>query len=94
MTPLQKLPKNVGDLGKLMVTRGFKKWPKAPINCPIWSHWTCKRAINLRLRCPKKEEEMEGEDKHQILHAQTFDPLKFFIAFFLGVDVRERALQL
>ena len=37
---------------------------------------------------------MEGEDKHQILHAQTFDPLKFFIAFFLGVDVRERAPQL
>ena len=25
---LQKLPKNVGDLGKLIVAKGFKKWPK------------------------------------------------------------------
>ena len=28
MTPLQKFPKNVGDLGKLIVTKGFKKLPK------------------------------------------------------------------
>ena len=27
-TPLQKLPKNVGDLGKLIVRQGFKKLPK------------------------------------------------------------------
>ena len=27
-TPLQKLPKNVGDLGKSIVTKGFKKMPK------------------------------------------------------------------
>ena len=26
-TPLQKLPKNVGDLDKLIVAKGFKKWP-------------------------------------------------------------------
>ena len=25
---LQKLPKNVGDLGKLIVAKGFKKLPK------------------------------------------------------------------
>ena len=25
LTPLQKLPKNVGDLGKLIVAEGFKK---------------------------------------------------------------------
>ena len=25
---LQKLPKNEGDLGKLIVTKGFKKLPK------------------------------------------------------------------
>ena len=31
-TPLQKMPKNVGDLGKLIVTKGFKKWPKAQLN--------------------------------------------------------------
>ena len=28
MTPLQQLPKNVGDLGKLVAAKGFKKWPK------------------------------------------------------------------
>ena len=27
LTPLQKLPNNVGDLGKLIVARGFKKLP-------------------------------------------------------------------
>ena len=26
--PLQKLPKNVGDLGKLIAAEGFKKLPK------------------------------------------------------------------
>ena len=28
LTPLQKLPKNVGDLGKLIVAIGFEKLPK------------------------------------------------------------------
>ena len=28
LTPLQKLPKNVGNLGKLIVTTGFEKLPK------------------------------------------------------------------
>ena len=28
LTPLQKLPKNVGDLGKSIVAKGFKKMPK------------------------------------------------------------------
>ena len=28
LTPLQKLPKNVGDLGKLIVAKDFKKLPK------------------------------------------------------------------
>ena len=28
LTPLQKLPKNGGDLGKLIVAKGFKKLPK------------------------------------------------------------------
>ena len=28
MTPLQKMPKNVGDLGKFIVAKGFKKLPK------------------------------------------------------------------
>ena len=29
LTPLQKLPKNVGDLGKLIVAKGFEKLPKS-----------------------------------------------------------------
>ena len=28
LTPLQNLPKNVGDLGQLIVAKGFKKLPK------------------------------------------------------------------
>ena len=28
LTPLQKMPKNVEDLGKLIVAKGFKKLPK------------------------------------------------------------------
>ena len=28
LTPLQKLPKNVGDLGKKIVAKGFEKLPK------------------------------------------------------------------
>ena len=28
MTPSQKLPKNKGDLGKLIVAKGFKNLPK------------------------------------------------------------------
>ena len=28
LTPLQKLPKNVGDLGKLIAAKSFKKLPK------------------------------------------------------------------
>ena len=28
LTPLQKLPENVGDLGKLIVAKGIEKLPK------------------------------------------------------------------
>ena len=28
LTPIQKLPKNVGNLGKLIVAKGFKKLSK------------------------------------------------------------------
>ena len=28
LTPSQKLPKNVEDLGKLIAAKGFEKWPK------------------------------------------------------------------
>ena len=38
LAPLQKLPNNVGDLGKRIVATGFVKLPKKQINRPIWSH--------------------------------------------------------
>ena len=44
LTPLQKLPKNVGNLGKLIVAKGFEKLPQRPINRLIWSH--CKRRLS------------------------------------------------
>ena len=45
LTPLQKLPKNVGDFGKLIVATGFEKLPKVQkiaqsghTNCK-WRRW-------------------------------------------------------
>ena len=35
LTTLQKLPNNVGDLGKLIVAKSFKKVAQSPINRPI-----------------------------------------------------------
>ena len=29
LTPFRKMPKNVGDLGKLIVAKGFEKLPEA-----------------------------------------------------------------
>ena len=39
LTPLQKLPNNVGDLGKIIVAKSFFV-VQSPINLPIWSHCT------------------------------------------------------
>ena len=39
LTLLQKLPKNGGDWGKLIVAKCFKKLAKVKINRLIWSHW-------------------------------------------------------
>ena len=38
LTPLQKLPTNVGDLDKIIVATSFEWLPKVQKNCPIWSH--------------------------------------------------------
>ena len=38
LTPLQKLPKNVVDLGKLIVAKGLEV-AQSPINRPFRSHW-------------------------------------------------------
>ena len=42
LAPLQKLPNNVGDLGKIIATTGFEWLPKEQKNRPIWSHWILK----------------------------------------------------
>ena len=38
LTPFQKLPKNVRDLGKIIAAKGFEKLRKVNKNCKIWSH--------------------------------------------------------
>ena len=37
LTPLRKLPKNVGDLGKLLLQKALKSCPKCN-KSTIWSH--------------------------------------------------------
>ena len=36
LTPLQKLPKNGGDWGKLIVAKGLKKLPKVQSGHTAW----------------------------------------------------------
>jgi len=48
-TPLQKLPKNVAILGKLIVAKGFEKLPQSPINRSIWSYWWWEREQRKQL---------------------------------------------
>ena len=38
LKPLQKLPKNVGDLGKFIAAKALKSCPKYKKR-QIWSHW-------------------------------------------------------
>ena len=39
LTPLQKLPNNVGNLGKIIVATGFEWSPRSAKNPTIWSHF-------------------------------------------------------
>ena len=45
LAPLLNLPKNVGDLGKLIVAKGFKNSPKVQKNCQLWSHCLCVKRL-------------------------------------------------
>ena len=47
LEPLQKLPKNVGDLGKLIVAKGFKKLPKVH-KIANSGHTACQRASPIQ----------------------------------------------
>ena len=46
LTPLQKLSKNVGDLGKIIVAKGFKKLPKVQ-KIPQSGHTECNILLYL-----------------------------------------------
>ena len=48
-TPLQKLPKNVEDLGQLTAVKGLKKLPKVQKNRPIWSHYLPPSLLFVRM---------------------------------------------
>ena len=39
LTPLQKLPNNVGNLGKIIVATAFEWLTQTAKNRPIWSQW-------------------------------------------------------
>ena len=64
MTPLQKLSKNVGDLGKLIVAKGFKKLPK--VKKIAQSGHTDGR------RCDTQEEERLFRFRSFLIFAKTF----------------------
>ena len=49
MKPLQKLPKNVRDLGKLIVAKGFKKLPK--VQKIVQSGHTGGDAVHQKIIC-------------------------------------------
>ena len=40
LTPIQKLPKNVGNLGKNNCCQKLEKVSQSAINRPIWWHWS------------------------------------------------------
>ena len=50
LVPLQKMSKNMGDLGKLIVAAGFEIVAQSPINRPIWSHWWGPNLLDPSLR--------------------------------------------
>ena len=55
LTPLQKLPKNVRDLGKLIVAKGFKKLPKVQ-KITQSGHTECYDEINNMIGCCKSSD--------------------------------------
>ena len=61
LPPLQKLPKSVGDLGKFIVAKGFKKLPKVQ-KIANSGHTGCDR---------DKKRETEGKEK------ESFELTKF-----------------
>ena len=55
LAPLQKMPKNVGDLGKSIVAKGFKKLPKVQKKSPTL---VTLESINRERQIKMKEEDV------------------------------------
>ena len=54
LTPLQKLSKNVGDLGKLIVAKGFKKLQKSKKSPNLVTLPTAHGNLQCRSHCHKQ----------------------------------------
>ena len=54
LTPLQKLPNNVGDLGKIIVATSLEWLPKLQKR-QIWSHWCYAKMQQLQIISNLKE---------------------------------------
>ena len=77
LTPLQKLPNNLGDLGKINYCQRFWKVAQSPINCPIWSH--CKLILeNGALYL------VEGDEGSCLPNCQTNLVIALHVSIFLA----------
>ena len=70
MTPSQKLPKNVGDLGKLIVAQ-------SQINRPIKSHWVGPRLLRSMLVNEETREYSLRKGKYHCMADLLFDQSGF-----------------
>ena len=79
MTPLQKLPDNVGDLGKLIAAKGFEKLPKSN---------KLPNLVTLSLTQVAKISQITLQHQHRIFNLNPFfkkmgHPRPLFIYFHL-----------
>ena len=59
LTPLLKLPKNVEDLGKLIVAKGLKKLPKVKKSPHLVTLGVSNKHASLRNEVTKKKREID-----------------------------------
>ena len=67
LTPLLKLPKNVGDLGKFIVAKGFKSCPK------------CKKSPNLVTLVQMRLKNMVYKNANQGTIVVKYQSSSFFV---------------
>ena len=67
LTPLLKLPKNVGDLGKFIVAKGFKSCPK------------CKKSPNLFTLVQMRLKNMVYKNANQGTIVVKYQSSSFFV---------------